>query len=77
MVFGTMPSFCALILTEIMAASWILVDIAGVIRPHNVWPRLFFFLLNIIKKKKKKNEKKCIKIERCFDMSTKSQLYYH
>ena len=34
-VFGTMPSFRAQILTKIMAASWIMIDIVRAIRPHN------------------------------------------
>ena len=51
-----MPSFCGQILTKIMAASWILVDIVWAIRLHNVWPWLFFSLKVMKKKKKKKTE---------------------
>ena len=32
-----MSSFCTQLLTKIMAAAWILVDIVGVIRHHNFW----------------------------------------
>ena len=39
-----MPSFCAQILTEIMAASWVFVNIVGAIRPHKFWPPFFFSL---------------------------------
>ena len=40
-VFGTMSSFCAQILTKILAASWILIDIVGAIHVHNFQPGVF------------------------------------